>query len=104
MLSTYSELLLYSYENPDKLIVLDFKASWCVPCKNIKPFYEYLKVSYPNVHFLEIDIEDDDTSSITDNFTISKLPTFIYFKNSIICHSFIGTDNAHIETAINDNI
>ena len=56
------------------------------------------------MHFLEIDIEDDDTSSITDIFKISKLPTFIYFKNSIICHSFIGTDNAHIETAINDNI
>ena len=104
MLDTYSNLLLYSQVNPTKLIVLDFKASWCLPCKTIKPFYDYLKDNYPNVLFIEIDIDNEDTSTITDNFKILKLPTFIYFKNRTICHSFTGTDKEHIENSINDNI
>ena len=102
--NTYEELLKYSQDNPSKLIVMDFKASWCGPCKAMKPFFEYLQENYPNVDFLEIDIEDDDKISITNNFTIAKVPTFIYFKNGNICHSIIGTNKENIENAINDNL
>ena len=104
MFSTYDELVLYSRNNANKLIVMDFKAQWCVPCKAIKPFFDYLKENYPNVDFLEINIEDENTISITENFEIAKVPTFIYFKNGSICHSIIGTNKENIETAINDNI
>lgn len=104
MLSTYAELLSYSHDNPDKLIVLDFKAVWCSPCKSIKPFYDYLKDNYPNVAFMEIDIDNEETLTITDSFKIPKIPTFIYFKNSVVCGSITGTNKSHIEDAINDNI
>ena len=104
MFSTYDELVLYSQNNANKLIVMDFKAQWCGPCKAIKPFFDYLKENYPNVDFLEINIEDENTISITENFEIAKVPTFIYFKNGSICHSIIGTNKENIETAINDNI
>lgn len=104
MFSNYDELVSYSQTNSDKLIVMDFKAPWCGPCKAIKPFFDYLQENYPNVDFLEIDIEDEDTMSITENFEIAKVPTFIYFKNGSVCHSIIGTNKENIETAINDNI
>ena len=102
--NTYDELVAYSNTNPNKLIVMDFKANWCGPCKAIKPFFEYLKENYPNVEFLEIDIEDENTISITENFEIAKVPTFIYFKNGTVCHSMIGTNKEKIENAINDNL
>ena len=104
MFSTYDELVSYSQKNSNKLIVMDFKAHWCGPCKAIKSFFDYLKENYPNVDFLELDIEDEDTMSITENFEIAKVPTFIYFKNGSICQSIIGTNKENIETAINDNI
>jgi thioredoxin 1 len=104
MFSTYDELVSYSQTNSNKLIVMDFKAPWCGPCKAIKPFFDYLQENYPNVDFLEIDIEDEETMSITENFEIAKVPTFIYFKNGSVCHSIIGTNKENIETAINDNI
>lgn len=104
MLSTYDELVSYSQTNSNKLIVIDFNASWCGPCKAIKPFFDYLKENYPNVDFLKINIEDENTTSITEIFEITKVPTFIYFKNGSMCHSIIGTNTENIETAINDNI
>jgi thioredoxin 1 len=102
MFSTYEDLIKFSTNNPTRLIVLDFKASWCGPCKTLKPFIEYLQTEYPTVVFEEIDIEDEDLTSITENFSIAKVPTLIYIKNGAVCHSLIGTNKENIENAINE--
>ena len=96
------ELTTYSKNNSTKLIVIDFKATWCGPCKTIKPFIEYLKDNYKNVDFYEIDIEDEDTETITNTFDIKKLPTFIYYKNGDVCNSLFGTNKNNIEDLINE--
>lgn len=102
MFSSYDELINHSTNNPNSLIVLDFKASWCEPCKKLKPFIDYLQNEYPNVTFQEIDIEDDDTINITENFEIAKVPTIIFIKNGTVCHTLIGTNKEHIENAVNE--
>jgi len=102
MFSTYEELITFSTSNPTKLIVLDFKATWCGPCKALKTFIEYLQNEYPTVVFKEIDIEDENLSSITEKFDIAKVPTLIYMKNGKVCHSLIGTNKENIENAINE--
>ena len=101
-LTTIDNLNIYSTSNPLKLLVIDFKASWCTPCKAIKPFIDYLKENYPNVEFYEIDIEDDITETIVNNFDIVKLPTFIYYKNGKVCETLIGTNKSKIEELVNE--
>jgi thioredoxin 1 len=101
-LSTIDNLNTYSTSNPSKLLVIDFKASWCSPCKAIKPFIDYLKENYPNVDFYEIDIEDETKDTIINNFSIKKLPTFIYYKNGKVCETLIGTNKSKIEELINE--
>ena len=102
MFSTYNELMSYSTNNPNKLIVIDFKAAWCGPCKAIKPFLEYLREEYPNVDFYEIDIEDEDLATVVEHFEIAKVPTLVYIKNGTVCHSIIGTNKENIENAVNE--
>ena len=99
---TIDELTSYSKNNSSRLIVIDFKASWCGPCKMIKPFIDYLKDNYKNVDFCEIDIEDETTETITNTFEIKKLPTFVYYKNGIICNSLLGTNKDNIEEYVNE--
>ncbi len=103
-LSTYDELENYSKTNSSTLIILNFKASWCSPCKAIKSFFSYLKEQYINVNFYEVDIEDDDTETITTYFNIKKVPTFIYYKNGIIFNNLIGTDKNKIEELLNEHL
>jgi thioredoxin 1 len=102
MFKTHDELMSFSTNNHSKLIVLDFKASWCGPCKALKPFIEYLQTEYPNVIFQEIDIEDEELATITEKFEIAKVPTLIYIKNGSVCHSIIGTNKENIENAVNE--
>ena len=40
------DLNKFSQSNPNTLIILNFKASWCGPCKSVKPFINYLKEEY----------------------------------------------------------
>ena len=102
MFQSYDELITFSTTNPTKLIVLDFKASWCGPCRAMKSFIEYLQNEYPNVVFEEIDIENEALSSITEKFDIAKVPTLIYMKNGTVYHSLIGTNKENIENAVNE--
>ena len=100
--TTIEELTTYSKHNSSRLIVIDFKASWCGPCKIIKPYIEYLKDNYKNVEFYEIDIEDTDTETITNTFEIKKVPTFVYYKNGEVCKSLIGINKGNIEELVNE--
>lgn len=101
-LLTNEELINYSKSKPSTLIVIDFSASWCIPCREIKPFIQYLQDGYPNVEFKYIDIEDETTDSITTSFKISKVPTFVYFKNGETHTHIIGTNKSKIEELINE--
>ena len=103
-LSTYDKLEKYSKTNSSTLIILNFKAQWCNPCKAIKSFFTYLKEQYTNVNFYEVDIEDEDTETITTFFNIKKVPTFIYYKNGILCNTLIGNDKSKIEELLNEHL
>jgi hypothetical protein len=50
----------------------------------------------------EIDIEDEDLLNISEKFDIAKVPTLIYMKNGVVCHSIIGTNKENIENAVNE--
>ena len=100
--TTIEDFITYSKTKSSTLMVIDFKASWCAPCKSIKPFIEYLKEQYTNVEFYEIDIEDENTATITSTFDIQKLPTFVYYKNGNICKSIIGVNKGNIEELVNE--
>ncbi|MFS8034106.1 putative monodehydroascorbate reductase (NADH) [Helianthus anomalus] len=45
-------------KDKNKLIVVDFAASWCGPCKVIAPFVAELAKSMPHVTFLKVDVDE----------------------------------------------
>ncbi len=64
----------------DRLIVLDFYATWCGPCKRMDPILKDLNKKYKDrVDFYKIDV---DKSQVDDALGISAMPTYLFIKNS----------------------
>ena len=66
--------------NNDRLIVLDFYATWCGPCKRMDPIIKQLTSKYGDrVDFYKIDV---DKSKVDDALGISAMPTYLFIYNS----------------------
>ena len=74
-METFNEII-----NGDKLVLVDFFATWCGPCKSMTPVIESLgKELQDKVRILKIDV--DKNQSVSNKFQIKGVPTFIIFKN-----------------------
>ncbi|KAK9408083.1 thioredoxin [Crotalus adamanteus] len=82
----------------DKLIVVDFSATWCGPCKMIKPFFHSMVEKYPDVIFIEIDV--DDAQDVASHCDVKCMPTFQFYKNNEKVHEFSGANKEKLEEAI----
>lgn len=63
----------------DKLVVVDFTATWCGPCQRIAPIFQKLADENPNVVFIKVDVDENEETAAA--YGISAMPTFIFIKN-----------------------
>ncbi|KAL9886665.1 thioredoxin T [Glossina fuscipes fuscipes] len=76
-------------EAGEKLIVIDFYASWCGPCKIISPKLEELSVQYSD-KALVLKVNVDDCEEIALEYNVTSMPTFVFMKNRQIIDIFVG--------------
>ena len=86
--------------NTDNLIIVDFFADWCGPCKTISPHIEKLSENYPNIQFYKINVETVDLEKICTACKINSLPTFCYFHKGEYLYETIGANIVEIENKI----
>lgn len=72
----------------DNLIVADFSASWCIPCRSLKTTMEELSETYKEFKFINCDAEE--CSDLTEEYFIMNVPTVILFKDGKIIDRFTG--------------
>nr|ACJ12082.1 thioredoxin [Bombina orientalis] len=82
----------------DKLVVVDFTATWCGPCKMIAPFFKSLSEKYPDVVFLKVDV--DDAQDVAASCDIKCMPTFHFYKNGEKVHDFSGANQNTLEQKV----
>mmetsp|Transcript_6885 Transcript_6885/g.9859 ORF Transcript_6885/g.9859 Transcript_6885/m.9859 type:complete len:141 (+) Transcript_6885:122-544(+) len=81
--------------------ILYFTASWCPPCKQIKPIYEDLSDKYKDkVAFGKVDVDENDGAAM--DFEIQAVPTFVVFHGETAIHKFSGADPNKLESMIQD--
>ncbi|KAJ6369305.1 hypothetical protein OIU78_001634 [Salix suchowensis] len=76
----------------DKIVLANFSATWCGPCRQIAPFYNELSESYPSLMFLLIDVDELSVScKLYSSFLISHyFFSFIYRGWTVITRLFVA--------------
>ncbi|KAM7351808.1 thioredoxin 2 [Cochliomyia hominivorax] len=75
----------------EKLVVVDFFATWCGPCKMIAPKLEELSKEYADkVVIIKVDV--DECEDIAMEYNISSMPTFVFIKNKQKLEEFAGAN------------
>ncbi|KAL7604777.1 hypothetical protein Lser_V15G18675 [Lactuca serriola] len=81
-----------------KLVVVDFTASWCGPCRMIAPILAELASNIPHVTFLKVDV--DELRSIAQEYSVKSIPTFVFLKEGNIVDKVVGAKKDELSACV----
>ena len=74
-------------ENND-VVIVDFWAPWCGPCRMFAPTFEAVSEQYPHVVFAKLNTEDQQ--ELAASFNIRSIPTLMVFREKVIIFTQAG--------------
>ena len=82
--SNFNELLQDS-----KLVVVDFWATWCGPCRMLSPILDEVEEEMKDkISVVKVNVDDAD--EIAAQFRIMSIPTLLFFKNGQVVDKTVG--------------
>ncbi len=85
-------------------VVVDFWASWCMPCKILKPVLEKIAEEYQG-KFVLAKVNVDDARKTSTEYGIMSIPSVKMFKEGEVVDEFMGAQpETKIKEWLNDNI
>ncbi|CEG77614.1 Putative Thioredoxin [Rhizopus microsporus] len=82
-LNEFKELL-----SKNSKVIVDFTASWCGPCRLVKPVIHKLAEKYTDILFLVVDV--DERADIASEYGIRAMPTVMFFKDGAKADEMVG--------------
>jgi thioredoxin len=74
--------------NDNPIVVIDFWAPWCGPCRGFAPVFEKSSAAHPDVVFAKINT--DEQQELAGSFGIRSIPTLMVFRDKIILYQQAG--------------
>ncbi|KAI3885748.1 hypothetical protein MKW92_018722 [Papaver armeniacum] len=81
-----------------KLIVVNFTASWCGPCRMISPILTEIAKKLPNVLFLKVDV--DEMRNVSEELNVEAMPTFVFLKDGKEVDRVVGAKKDELQNTI----
>ena len=73
----------------DKLLVVDFFATWCGPCKKLSPTLDEVSEEFGDrVNIVKVDVDESEDLAMT--YGIRSVPTVLFFKKGQQVDKFVG--------------
>lgn len=75
----------------EDLTVIDFSATWCMPCRMLKPILERVAEKCDDVSFYNVDI--DENEDVAKRYRIFSVPTLVAFREGKKVDSLVGLNS-----------
>jgi thioredoxin 1 len=86
-----TDITLESFEDTiaeNEIVMIDFWASWCGPCRSFAPVYEQTATENPDILFAKVDTEAEQ--QLAAQFNIRSIPTLMIFRDEVLLFSQAG--------------
>lgn len=110
-------LTLLTQTSGSDVVVVDYWATWCGPCKMISPHFAKLEGKFPNVKFAKVDVEEQEVryfplcswmeysagaflQDIAKEAQIKAMPTFVAYKDGKVIETVTGAVPAKINVGL----
>ena len=82
--SNFNEIVLKN----EKPVLVDFNASWCGPCRMLKPIIDDLAENNEKIDFVSIDV--DEAESLASEYGVMSIPCLVLFKDGKEVNRSVG--------------
>ena len=82
----------FAAETRSGLVLVDFWAPWCGPCRMQTPILEQLVGKVPGAKIAKLNV--DDAGAIAAKFNVMSIPTLLVLKDGRIVQQFVGVQQA----------
>lgn len=70
------------------IVLIDFYATWCMPCKAMSPIMEEIAKEHKEVKVVKIDVDKNEELAI--KYNVMSIPTILIMKNKEVIKTFVG--------------
>ena len=62
----------------DKLVIADFNANWCGPCRMLRPTLDEIAEENENIKIVSINVDEED--ALAEQYGVSSIPCLVFFE------------------------
>uniref|UniRef100_A0A915E552 Thioredoxin n=1 Tax=Ditylenchus dipsaci TaxID=166011 RepID=A0A915E552_9BILA len=92
------EKILKNASKSKQMVVVDFFATWCGPCRMMGPKFHKMAEQYAEMIFVKLDVEEHE--ELVGEYDVKVMPTFVFIKNNDQVEMIEGNNEADLRAAL----